>query len=104
MALERYTGDKAAKTAQVTAPGQTVVLTPNPGRALTVYWVSAINDPDSEFQPRIRVGFAGESDFFYSAYALAHWERFEGDHDQSVVVELDQAGDVAVTIHYKESR
>jgi len=100
----RYGGGKTAKTVQVTDAGQTVVHTPAPGTAVRLFWVSAINDPDAAATPRIRIGFetAGDPDWKYAAAAVAHWELFTGDVDRAVVVELDQAGDVAVTLHYQE--
>jgi len=98
----RYGGGKLAATAQVTASGDTTILTPAVGNKLRIFWVSAINDPDETDSPRIRVGFAGAGDYLYSAYALAHWEVFEGATDQALVVNLDQTGSVAVTVHYQE--
>lgn len=98
----RYAGDKLAKTAQVTASGETVVHTPAAGKAVRLFWVSAINDPDASASPRIRIGFQGAGDYLYSAYAIAHWEIFEGAANQAVVVDLDQAGAVALTMHYEE--
>lgn len=100
---KRYGGGKLAKTTQVTASGDTVIHTPALGKAVTLYWVSAINDPDQSVSPRIRIGFQGNPDYMYSGYAVSHWETFTGASDQSVVVNLDQAADVAVTLHYSEA-
>lgn len=98
----RYAGGKLAKTAQVTLAGDTTVLTPAAGRRIKLYWISAINDPDAAQSPLITIRFAGAATNLYSAYALAHWEVFTGPVDAGLVVNLDQAGDVAVTIHYEE--
>ena len=97
----RYSGGKSAATAQVTAAGDTTVLTPSAGLALTIYWVSAINDPDAAVSPRIIIKF-GSSEL-YRTYAISHWEPFTGAIDQSLVVNLDQAADVAVTVHYTQA-
>lgn len=99
----RFSGGKSAMTAQVTTTGQTVILTPDTGKAITVFWVSALNDPDQAQSPRIRVGFQGASDYLYSSYAIAHWEMFTGNVNQALVVDLDQTGDVAVTVHYTQA-
>ncbi len=99
---KRYGGGKLTKTAQVTASGNTTILTPAAGKFVRLYWVGAINDPDQSVSPRIRVGFDGAADYLYSGYAVAHWEVFDGAVNQAVVVNLDQAGDVAATVHYQE--
>jgi hypothetical protein len=96
----RFGGGKLSATAQVTAAGDTTVLTPSAGMALRVYWVSAINDPDASQSPRIIVKFGSTE--LYRAYAIAHWEIFQGQVDQPLVVNLDQSGDVAVTVHYTQ--
>jgi len=98
----RFEGGKLAKTAQVTVVGDTTVHTPAAGKALALYWVSAINDPDASVSPLISIGFAGAATYLYSAYAIAHFEVFEGVTDQSLIVNLDQAGAVAITLHYRE--
>jgi len=98
----RYEGGKLPKTAQVTTTGDTTVHTPAAGKAIVLYWVSAINDPDATSSPLISIGFSGASTYLYSAYAIAHWEVFQGAVDQSLVVNLDGPGAVAFTMHYQE--
>ncbi len=97
----RYAGGKTPVTAQVTAAGDTTVYTPAAGKRVRLFWVSAINDPDQSVSPRIIVKFAGGTEL-YRAAALAHWEIFEGALNEAVVVNLDQAADVAVTLHLQE--
>lgn len=100
---KRFAGSKLAKTAQVTASGDTTILTPTSGQKIRVYWVSAINDPDATASPRIRIGFNGASDYLYNGYAIAHWEVFTGNTNQALVCNLDEAnGAVAITVHYVE--
>lgn len=97
----RYGGGLTPFAAQVTASGNTTILTPTTGKKLDVRWVTALNDPDQTNAPRIIVKFAGGLEL-YRSYAIAHWEKFVGATNEALVVNLDQAGDVAVTIHYKE--
>lgn len=96
----RYAGGKLAATAQVTASGDTTLITPATGKALRVFWVSAINNPDQSSTPRM-IFKLGTTEI-YRAYALAHWEVFTGTVNQPLVVNLNQGGDVAVTVHYQE--
>ena len=96
----RFGGGKLAATTLVTASGDTTVITAG-ANTIEVLWVSAINDPDAATTPRITVKFDGGTEF-YTGYAIAHWEPFTGDVGQDVIVELDGAGSVAVTIHYRE--
>lgn len=96
----RYAGGKSSKTASVTASGDTTIHTPEAGKKIRLFWVSAINDPDQSVSPRVIVKFGSTE--LYRAYAIAHWEVFDGAVDEPLVVNLDQAADVAVTVHYQE--
>lgn len=96
----RFSGGKITKTAQVVTPGNTTIHTPASGKAIKLFWVSALNDPDQSASPLIIFKFGANE--IYRGYALAHWEVFTGAVDQSLVVNLDSTGDVAVTIHYQE--
>jgi hypothetical protein len=100
-ALEyRYSGGKVPATETVTASGDTTVLTPATGQAIRLFWVSAIADPDAVAPPLITVKLGALE--CYRAYAIAHWEVFEGAVDAALVVNLSEAADVAVTVHYQE--
>ncbi len=97
----RYSGGKLAKTIQATVLGDTTIHTPAAGKAIRLFWISALNDPDQTQTPKITVRFAGSANI-YSTYGLAHWEMFTGAIDTVLIVNLDQTGDVAITIHYQE--
>lgn len=97
----RFGGGKTPHGAQVTAVGDTTVLTPTFGKRLQIFKVSAMNDPDESVSPRIIVKFAGGVEINRS-YVIGAWEPLVGDVDESVVVNLDQAGNVAVFLLYKE--
>lgn len=100
MTSDRWSGGKTAKTANVTASGDTTIWTPASGKKLRVFWVSAINDPDQSQSPKIILKFGTNE--IYRGYAIAHWEIFDGAVDQALVCNLDQAGDVAITVHGQE--
>jgi hypothetical protein len=99
---QRFAGGKLAKTAQVTAAGDTTIHTPAAGKAIRLFWISALNDPDQVQTPRITIKFSGATSNLYAAYAIAHWEIFTGAVNAPLVVNLDQSGDVAITMHYTE--
>lgn len=97
----RFGGGKSAAVATVTASGDTTILTPTAGMALTVYWISAINDPDETTTPLVKVKIGSTE--IYRAYAVAHWEPFTGAVNASLVINLDGAASVAVTAHYTQA-
>lgn len=96
----RYGGGKQALAATVTATGETTVHTPAAGKKMRLFWVSAINDPDQSQSPLIQIKLGATE--LYRAYAVAHWEVFDGAVDAPLTVTLDQSGSVAVTAHYQE--
>jgi len=98
--VARYGGGKQVFTGTVTSSGDTTLITPGSGNAIRLFWVTAINDPDDSSTPLITIKLGASE--VYRTYALAHWEVFVGAADESLVCNLDGAGDVAVTVHYEE--
>ncbi|PTL55748.1 hypothetical protein [Paraconexibacter algicola] len=96
----RYAGGKLAAVATVTASGDTTIVTPAAGKAIRLYWITAINDPDEATSPLIRVSL-GSSEV-YRGYAISHWEVFTGATNAPLTVNLSGAASVAVTAHYQE--
>lgn len=97
----RYGGGKSSVCGTVSTAGDTTVVTPSAGNRITLYWVSAIADPQTSTNPVITI--LQGSTCRYSGYAVAHWEKFVGGIDEPVVVNLSTGGTtVAVTIHYTE--
>ncbi len=97
----RFGGGKSALTTTVTNSGDTTVLTPDVGKALTVYWVSAIVDPDQATTPLIKVKLGTTE--LYRVYVLAHWEPFTGAVNVALVINLQTNSEVSVTIHYTQA-
>ena len=96
----RYGGGKTPVVATVTASGDTTVHTPAAGKAVRLFWVSAINDPDEAASPLVKVKLGATE--VYRAFAVAHWEIFEGVVDAPLVINLSGAASVAVTAHVQE--
>lgn len=96
----RYGGGKTPVCATVTASGDTDIHTPAAGMAVRLFWVSAINDPDEATTPLVKV-LLGATEV-YRAYAVAHWEVFEGGADEPLTINLSAAASVAVTAHIEE--
>lgn len=96
----RYVGGKTAVCATVTASGDTTIYTPAAGNAVRLYWISAINDPDEATTPLVKV-LLGATEV-YRAYAVAHWEIFEGAADDPLTINLSSAASIAVTAHIEE--
>jgi hypothetical protein len=97
---DRYSKTKLVHTSVVTASGDTSIITPSSGKSIKMYWISAINDPDSSTSPLITIKIGTTS--YYKAYAIAHWEIFTGAVNDSLIINLDEAGSVAITVHYEE--
>ena len=98
--LDRNLGGKSVFADVVSGVGSSTVITPGAGKAVELYWVYAVTDPDSDNSPLITIKLGNKS--LYATYAIAHWEVFRGAVGESVTVTLSQAASVAVTIHYKE--
>lgn len=99
---KRNGGLKSAVTASVSASGDTTLRTPAAGKAITLYWVSAIADPQASTNPVITIKLGGVT--VYVGYAIAHWEPFVGAANDILVINLNSAGtNVAVTAHYTEA-
>jgi hypothetical protein len=96
----RYGGNKLAATATATSVGDTTIVSPAAGSRLRLFWLSAITDPDEPTNPLIRVRLGATE--LYRAYAVAHWEIFDGAEGEALVVNLSDAAAVAVTAHYQE--
>lgn len=97
----RYTGGKSSYGVVVAAANETILLNPAPGNYLVVYWVAFVPDSDNATTNLVTIKFDGGTTL-YVGYALAHWEPFEGAVDQNLIVDMEAADPVAITVHYEE--
>ena len=96
----RNGGGKLAATATVTAGGDTTLIAaPGVGSQIRIFWVSAITDPDQATSPIITIKSSGGTEY-YRVFAVAHWEPFTLPDNEALVITLQHASSVAVTIHY----
>ena len=98
--VKRYEGGKTAVVASVAASGDTTIYTPATGKAIKLYWIYAMNDPDQTTTPLIKISIGTTE--LYRAYSIAHWEIFEGAANEALKINLDKAGSVAITCHLEE--
>lgn len=98
---ERYGGGKLSVALALAVAGDTVLIDPAAGRRIRVYWVSAIPNPDNGSANLVQFKF-GANPSFYASYALSHWEVFDGGIDENLIVNLQNAQPVAITVHYRE--
>lgn len=96
----RLGGGKTPVVATVTAAGDTDVRVPATGKALRVFWVCAINDPAGSSSPQIKIKLGTKE--LYRAWAVAHWEVFDGAVDEKLTVNLSAVGTVLFTAHVDE--
>lgn len=86
--------------ATVTASGDTTVHTPAAGKRIRLRWIYAINDPTASSAPLIKVSLGAEEK--YRAWALSKAQRVTGPADGELIINLSQAGNVAVTALLEE--
>lgn len=89
----------------VTSSGGTTLITPTLGKAIRMFWVSAMNSPANDNNPLLKIGFGEGTNVTsekYRTYAVAHYEKFEGAVNENLNINLSTTGSVAVTIHYEE--
>lgn len=98
--LRRLGGGKIPVCNTVVASGDTTIHTPAAGKAIRLYWISAINNPVAESSTVISVRIGSTE--YYRVYALAHWEVFTGGVDESLIINLSSSGSVQVTAHIEE--
>lgn len=98
---ERYSGGKSSFATTVSASGDTTLVTPPVGQSVRVVWVSAIANPDNNNANRVRFKFGAGGSPFYESYAVAHWEVFQGAVDVPLLLNLQTAEPVSITVHYR---
>lgn len=86
--------------ATVTASGSTTVYTPAAGKRIRLRWIYAINDPGLTASPLIKVFLGAEEK--YRVYALSKRQMTTGPVDGALIINLDQAAEVAVTALLEE--
>jgi hypothetical protein len=86
--------------ATVTNLGSTTVYTPAAGKRVRLRWIYALNDPDSETNPLIRVYLGAEEKF--RVYALSKRQLVTGPVNGSLIINLSEAASVAVTALIEE--
>lgn len=98
---KRLGGGKVAKTGTATAVGDTTIYTPAAGKAITLYWISAVNDPTASSAPVIKIKIGTTE--IYRTFAVSHWEPFTGAPNEALIVNLSASGNVQITAHITEA-
>lgn len=87
--------------ATVTDLGDTVIHTPDLGKAVRLRWIYAINDPSSSGVPLIKIRLGSTE--IYRVWALSKRQVTTGAINDSLIVNLSgSAGNVAVTAILEE--
>lgn len=87
-------------TATVEDFGDTIVYTPAAGKAICLRWIYAVNKPTLNSAPLIKISIGTAE--AYRAWAIAKRQKFTGDVDEPLVINLSEAGFVAVTAILEE--
>ena len=86
--------------ATVTAAGSTTLYTPAAGNRLRLRWIYALNDPGSSASPLIKVFLGAEEKFRVYAVSKRQWTT--GPVNGSLIINLSEAAEVAVTALIEE--
>jgi len=97
--IGRFGGGKSSVGGTLSAAGDNVILTPPAGKAITVFWVSIIANPDDTASNLFTVKFSSGT-VLYVGYALAHWEPFTGPVDATLIVNLANTNQIGYAVHY----
>lgn len=96
----RYGGGKTAVNFTVTAAGDTTIHTPASGKAVVLYSITALTDPDQSTTPLIKV-LIGSTEV-RRGYAVSGWEISTGAADEVLKINLDGTSSVSGTAFIKE--
>lgn len=96
----RYGGGKTPVNFTVTASGDTTIHTPASGKAVVLYSISAITDPDESTTPLIKV-LIGATEV-RRGHAISGWEISTGAADAVLKINLSGASSVSGTAFIKE--
>lgn len=84
----------------ITTAGDNLLLTPATGKRLRLHWVYAINDPTASTPTKITIKLGTTAK--YVAWAISKRQQITGAIGESLIINLSNNGDVAVTIFYEE--
>lgn len=84
----------------VTAAGPTTVYTPAAGKRIRLRWITCINDPFAEVSTKISVYLGAQG--VYSNWVISKRQYVTGPVDGPLIVDLSNAGDVAVNAMIEE--
>lgn len=77
------------------------MVTPSAGKKVILRWVCVIPSPDNANQNEVTIKLGTE--VLYRCFAISKTQTFTGNVNESVVVNLQNSGEVAVNIHYFET-
>ena len=86
--------------ATVTSSGDTTIYSPASGKRLRLRWIYAVNDPGSSASPLIKIFLGAEEKF--RVYVISKRQWVTGPVDGSLIIDLSEAAEVAVTALIEE--
>lgn len=96
----RFGGGKTPVPFTVTASGDTTIHTPASGKAIRLFSIDALTDPDQSTTPLIKV-LIGTNEKL-RGHALGKWEIFTGAADEVLKINLSEASSVSGTAILEE--
>jgi hypothetical protein len=102
---QRWGGGKSSESALIESGGVNVLVTPESGKAITLYWIAlwASQENSAEVLASVKLGSKTPYKAFLSnPGAFAHWEPVLAEANAALIVELSGAQKVAVSWTYSE--
>mgnify|MGYP006138002335 FL=1 len=96
----RFGGGKTPVPFTVTASGDTTIHTPASGKAIRLFSIDALTDPDQSTTPLIKV-LIGSTEKI-RGHAIGKWEIFTGAADEVLKINLSEGSSVSGTAYIEE--
>lgn len=101
----RFSGGKSTEAKVVEAEGSTTLVSPEAGKALTLYWISLSGAEGNSAEVKVEVKLGTQTPYIWyvgKAGAFMHWEPIFGAEGAKLTVKLSAAQKVAVSYTYSE--
>lgn len=101
----RFGGGKTSESSVVETSGETVLVTPSAGKAVTLYWIGLWTAEGNTAEVKVEVKVGAQTPytvFLGKAGAFTHWEAITGNANDTLAIKLSAAQKVAVSFTYTE--
>jgi hypothetical protein len=101
----RFAGGKTTESKVVEAEGENTLVTPEAGKALTLYWIALVTPEANSAEVRAEVKVGTQTPYTWylgRPGGFVHWEPILGVPNAKLTVKLSEAQKVAASFTYSE--